>query len=45
MKIIEVILHDCGSDSEEEDNSYLKKHYEVLREELFHEKNEDELEE
>ena len=35
MKIIEVILTDCGSDSEEEDNSYLKKHYDLLRDELF----------
>ena len=34
MKIIEVILTDCGSDSDEEDNSYLKKHYQVLRDEL-----------
>lgn len=35
MKIIEVILNNCESDSEEEDNSYMKKHYEVLRNELF----------
>ena len=39
MKIIEVILANCESDSEQEDNSYLQKHYDVLRDELFLEKN------
>lgn len=45
MKIIEVILNNCESDSEEEDNSYLVKHYSVLRNELFLDKNEEELDE
>ena len=45
MKIIEVILANCESDDEEEDFSYQKKHYQVLKNELSLDKDEEELDE
>lgn len=41
MKIIEVILHNDDTDSEEEDLMSKKKHYELLKEELSLEKDGD----
>ena len=39
MKIIEVILHNDDSEDEEEDLTYHKKHYDLLKSELSLEKN------